>query len=113
RGLDAAPVERRRLDEEGDVTRLQRQGVHGLEEVAVEAVDQVGAEAAALVHGLPEVAEHLGDAVGAAGGAGGLQRLLEEAAGQELDVFGKEAEDAAHQEAGDLFGVVAAPGKGG
>jgi hypothetical protein len=75
--------------------------------VPVEPVQQLGAEHPALVHGVPETGEHLGDVGRRAGTARSFERAAEEIPGQETHVFGEEAEDAAHEEPGDAFGVEA------
>ena len=106
RGVDGAPVEAGGLVEAVELVAGELEGAVGGEEVAVEAVDHVRAEGAPLVHGREELAGEAREELRLP--AALLEDAGEDAFGQEADVLGEEGEDEAVEEVGDLAGVEAA-----
>ena len=107
RRLDERPVELADLEERADLGAGQRQDVAGLEQAAVEPVDLLGAEEAAVLRHLREqLAE--GGREDARAAVGGLRQPREDALRQEAGVLGEQAEQDPVQEVGDVLRVVAA-----
>ena len=104
--LDERPVEPAHLQERADLRAGERDDVGRVEQAAVEPVDLLGAEEAAVpAHLREQLAERLREDGGAA--VGGFREAVEDALRQEAGVLGEQAEQDAVQEVGDLVRIVA------
>ena len=106
--LDGGPIGLGGVDEQGDLIRAEREGGGVFKEAAIEVGDsshEDSGKGGAGGHVLPEGLEHDRE-------TGGLvfyffEELEEGVAREEADVFGKHGEEAALEEAGGDFGIVA------
>ncbi|MNX82459.1 hypothetical protein D3C86_1141900 [compost metagenome] len=106
RGLDVRPVEARSPQSRLKLFLFKGQHVVVVKEAAVEPVDGVGPEEAALVHGLEEALGHGDEASWILGPD--FQHFAEQALGQDLDVLGEHAEQELVGEVGHPLGLVPA-----
>ena len=92
-GSISAQLSRLHLQERADLRAGERDDVGRVEQAAVEPVDLLGAEeAAVLAHLGEQLAERLGEDGGAA--VGGLRQAVEDALRQEARVLSEQAEHA-------------------
>ena len=106
-GLHVLPVGAGGVGQQVELGGVQRQGVGLLEQLAVELEHVAGEHGgkAAFVHVAPELGEHAHGHFGLLAVPG--EQGAEAVGRQQAHIFGKHGEQAAHEELGDQFGVVA------
>ena len=109
RGFDGAPVHFAGGMQGVDFAGGELDQLDAGEEAAVEPGDVFEQEIAAGLHGAEEFAERGAELDGVV--AALVEDALEEAFGQQADVFGEHAEQTLNEEVGDFLGVVAARGE--